>query len=110
MLHKHTFSGENSMTATYSVSKGEGKIADGITEIEAYAFEGKKKLMAITIPDGITEIGDCAFVGCESLTSITIPASVTKIGDNLFRYCKSLTAINFNGSEELLKCMKDSIE
>ena len=60
--------------------KGEVIIADGISLIEASAFEGRSGLTSVTIPDSVTSIESGAFAGCSSLEEITIPFVGTKAG------------------------------
>ncbi len=73
-------------------------IPQGITKINAYAFENCSSLTSITIPNSVTSIGEKAFCNCSSLTSITIPNSVTSIGRGAFSNCSSLTNITIPNS------------
>ena len=66
-------------------------IAEGVTSIGRYAFDGCTSLTSVTIPDSVTSIGNGAFRGCTSLASVTIPDSVTSIGAWTFCDCISLT-------------------
>ena len=52
----------------------------------------------LTIPDGVTAINAYAFEDSK-LTSITIPQSVTSIGYNAFEYCPSLERIDYLGTK-----------
>ncbi len=68
-------------------------IPDGITSINADAFEGASSLTSVIIPEGVTTIGHRAFRGCSGITAVTIPASVTSFGENVFEN-SGLTAVD----------------
>ena len=91
-----TVTGKNGGTSCFKSLSDEIEdviIADGITEIGAWAFENCTSLKSIVIPSSVTEIGEYAFWRCGSLESITIPDSVTKIGSFAFSECTSLESI-----------------
>ena len=47
-------------------------ISEGVTTIEANAFEGCTSLQSVTIPETVTSIGAGAFDGCTALTAIEV--------------------------------------
>lgn len=69
---------------------GKITIPDGVTEIEANAFNGRKQLTDVAIPNSITNIGNSAFKDCNALIKINIPDSVTKIGSRAFQGCDGI--------------------
>ena len=73
----------NGKAASYTVP-------DGVTMIEACAFEGCKDLTAITLPKSITNIRPYAFSGCAGLASITLPENVNEIGFFAFTGCDGI--------------------
>ena len=73
-------------------------IADGVTIIGSYAFQGCDNLASVTIPDSVTTIGENAFYGCSSLASVVIPDSVTTICREAFLGCTNLTSITIPAS------------
>jgi hypothetical protein len=99
-------------------------IPEGVTKIQADAFNDALALTSITIPASATSIGDYAFVNTDKLTSvtfagtspspsltigeyafagtpllasITIPERVTSIGVRAF-YATALTSVTFSGT------------
>lgn len=68
-------------------------LADGVTSIGGYAFNGCTSLTSISLPDGVTSIGNNAFNECYNLTSINLPDGVTSIGDNAFAQCALISII-----------------
>ena len=72
-------------------------IAEGVTSIGRYAFDGCS-LTSVTIPDSVTRIGNGAFHECTYLNSVTIPNSVTSIGEVAFYGCRSLTSVTIPDS------------
>ncbi len=109
---------------------------EGVTEIEASAFNGCTGITSVVIPgnvktvngfsnmtslksvefcEGVTTIASGAFNGCTSLTSITIPSSVTTIESRAFYNCTSLESITIPegvkwiGSEAFAQCSNLSI-
>lgn len=75
-----TISGTGAMKADGSWNQNarikEIFIADGVTNINQFAFAGCKNLTNVTIPNSITSIGNSAFADCIRLKSITIPNGV----------------------------------
>lgn len=72
--------------------KGEYIIPDGVKEIAAYAFEGCKNLISVSIPDSVVKISSCAFSGCISLGYINL-SNIKELGDKAFKDCVSLQNI-----------------
>lgn len=58
-------------------------IPEGVTKINAYAFE-ESKITSLTLPNSLKSIGTWAFGSCLDLVEVTIPKSVTSIGENAF--------------------------
>lgn len=75
-------------------------IMDGVTSIEAFAFQNCPNLTSVTIPDSVESIGFHAFAGCEKLPGIRIPKSVTSLDYSVFFGCKSLTSIEVDPENE----------
>lgn len=78
----------NGCTSLTSIS-----LPDGVTNIGSYAFY-HTSLKSISLPDGMMSIGECAFYGCTLLASISLPDGVTSIGSLAFYGCSSLTSIS----------------
>ena len=89
------FSKDKTTLVQYPAGKTETAYAipDGVTTIEAEAFTGCKKLMAVTFPVSVTAIGNLAFYMCTALKTITVPDGVTKIEDYTFNNCTALTKV-----------------
>lgn len=68
-------------------------VADGVTYIGDYAFEGCSTLTEIVLPKDLKTIGTSAFRRCTKLVNIDLPQKLTVIGDELFSGCESLTGI-----------------
>ncbi len=68
---------------------------DGITSINAYAFNGCAGFTSVTISDTVTYIGDYAFSGCTGLTHVTVGNDVTSIGISAFSGCTQLLSFTF---------------
>ena len=94
---RYSFGGDNRNTV-YRNRVQKIEIGNGVTNIEASAFDSCYSLTSITIPDSVTRISKRAFSKCSSLTSIIIPDSVTSIGDYVFCNCYSLTSITIPDS------------
>ena len=69
------------------------KIPDGITRIDAYAFDGQTQMTSFEIPETVTYIGECAFRGCTALTSIEMPDAVEYLGYSAFAGCTGLRSV-----------------
>ena len=68
-------------------------IPENVTEIDAYAFRGKK-IESVILPNGLQRIGHNAFEHCSELKTISIPESVVEIGDEAFIGCDGLADQN----------------
>lgn len=78
---------ENNTTITKVI------LSEGITYVEADAFNGCTNLMNITLPSTLTRIGTEAFRGCR-FSKVTIPDGVTAIGGNAFCGCGRLREVH----------------
>lgn len=65
-------------------------IADGVTEIPDFMFQGCKNLRSIKFPSSLVKIGNKSFANCESLLKITLPENLEEIGLGAFEGCTSL--------------------
>ena len=63
---------------------GTGAMLDFADDVRAPWYDDRVSIKSVTIADGVTNIGAYAFSGCTSLTSITIPDGVTSISDSAF--------------------------
>lgn len=114
---------EKSLECCPGGASGSVTVAEGIEQIDAYAFSGCEKITNITlpnslkimeeavfvsctglekiiIPEGTTTLSDWTFNGCHNLKEVTIPGSVTHIGDNQFSGCPvNLIVYGYKGTE-----------
>ena len=74
-----------------SMAEGLYSIPDGVTAIEAHAFNGCH-IKHVSLPDSVRSIGDYAFYECSTLMDISIgeDSCLEKIGCNAFWSCKQL--------------------
>lgn len=71
----------------------EVKIENGVTNIDAHAFEGCNQLERIDIPESVRVIGRYAFSACDNLKSVTLPEGVTIIDEGAFSSCFALRTV-----------------
>lgn len=99
-------------------------LEDGVTELDAGAFESDTGLASVRLSNALTKIGDRAFKFCyplstislpngletigasafahTGLTSLTLPNSVNRVGMQAFASCSSLkTAVLSSGMTEI---------
>lgn len=73
-------------------------VPEGVTCIEAQAFEDSLNLEKITLPESVVCIGEEAFMG-SGIKKINLPAGMLAIGENAFRYCDRLKEIKTEESK-----------
>lgn len=76
------------------------EIAEGITEIQDYAFASAFKLKSVKLPESLKKIGPDAFFHCTSLESIEIPKGIKTIDSFAFS-ASGLKSITIPESKEL---------
>lgn len=96
-------------TTLIKYTLGDLVIPDGITNIEAGAFE-YVKANTITIPDTVINIGNYAFRTAKDVTSVKIGKGCKTIEDDAFTYCRELVEIKFEGETETIgaRCFRGS--
>lgn len=73
------------------------EVDEGVIEIGAEAFKGRRALHSIKLPESLESIGFESFRGCGNLKSMEIPEKTVRIGESAFRDCtdmKTLTIKN----------------
>lgn len=73
-------------------------IGSGVEEIGSSAFQGTRKISAITIPNNVQRVGNACFSGATALTSVTIGTGLTELPDYCFAGCSKLSAITIPGN------------
>lgn len=66
------------------------EVDDGIKEISAEAFKGRRALQHIKLPDSLEAIGLESFRGCNNLKEMEIPENTIRIGESAFRDCTDM--------------------
>ncbi|MBR5479140.1 MAG: leucine-rich repeat protein [Clostridia bacterium] len=69
------------------VESAEYAVANGVRNIEPYAFYKNAHIQTVVIPSSVITIGEGAFASCLYLSKITIPYVTSKIGENAFSNC-----------------------
>ncbi len=92
-LEKDAFIIENGVLKKYQGPGGDVVIPEGVTIIDAGAFEFFHNLFSAALPDGVTSIGEEAFRWCSGLKSISLPESLISIGDQAFQGCDELSGV-----------------
>ena len=88
--------------AVLTSAVGEVRIAEGVTKIPGWMFDGNSRVTSVIVPEGVTEIGDYAFRGCTNLTSVTLPSTLKTLRDCVFQECPNLASIE-DKSGKILK-------
>lgn len=66
------------------------EVGEGIVEISAEAFKGRKALHYIQLPESLELIGMESFRGCSGLQEMIIPEKTGRIGESAFRDCTDM--------------------
>ncbi len=69
------------------------EVDEGIREISAEAFKGRRALHHIKLPETLEEIGQESFRGCTNLKEMVIPANAVRIGESAFRDCTDMKTL-----------------
>ncbi|GHU45926.1 hypothetical protein FACS1894120_1730 [Clostridia bacterium] len=68
-------------------------IGDGITAVQARAFENCTALTSVKLPPSVSDIGGSAFAGDKKLKTVSFPKGLQNIGDKGFQYT-ALSVLN----------------
>ncbi len=74
------------------------EVDEGIREISAEAFKGRRSLNYITLPESLETIGLESFRGCTGLKGMEIPEKTLKIGESAFRDCTSMKSLKIKNN------------
>ncbi|MBQ8288267.1 MAG: leucine-rich repeat protein [Clostridia bacterium] len=66
------------------------EVDEGIREISAEAFKGRRALHHIKLPETLESIGLESFRGCTNLKEMEIPEKTLRIGESAFRDCTDM--------------------
>ena len=69
------------------------EVNEGIREISAEAFKGRRQLRKILLPESLEQIGLESFRGCGNLEAMEIPERTRSIGESAFRDCTSMKTL-----------------
>ena len=119
---KILFNKDKTKLIAYPSAKGNIRIPDSVTSIDASFFYGQNltgvtigknvtiiddhafiwcnNLETVVLSDSVTHIGNGTFDGCDNLTSITIGKGVTTIEKDAFYSCDNLETVNYRGTQE----------
>jgi hypothetical protein len=92
-IDHHAFDGCSNLTNI--------ELSDGVTNINAGAFNQCKNLVLTKLPENLEFIQD-AFSNCEKLAITHIPKTVRTIMHNAFYGCTSLTSVTFKGTPSVM--------
>ncbi|MDY2720526.1 MAG: leucine-rich repeat protein [Candidatus Faecousia sp.] len=73
-------------------------VADGVTNIGAYAFAYMYKSAQLHLPNTLTTLRKAAFAYNKSLLEVVLPESLTEIGWAIFNYCEQMKKAVYPGS------------
>lgn len=78
-------------------------IADTVTDIGSYAFDGFPNLSRVQFGSGVSTIQINAFRGCTGLTQVRIPGNIAKISEGAFQDCTALTDLTLEEGVRYLR-------
>ena len=74
------------------------EVDEGIREISAEAFKGRRALHNIKLPESLESIGLESFRGCTNLKEMYIPENTVRIGESAFRDCTDMKKLNIKNN------------
>lgn len=73
-------------------------VDEGIREISAGAFKGRRALHNIRLPESLVSIGTESFRGCTNLESMEIPEMTIRIDESAFRDCTDMKTLKIKNN------------
>ncbi len=73
-------------------------VDEGIKEISAEAFKGRRALHNIKLPESLESIGFESFRGCTNLKEMEIPEKTLRIGESAFRDCTDMKKLKIKNN------------
>lgn len=89
--------------AQYAESIRTVTVADGVSQIGAFAFFKLPNLVAVNLADSVKEIGKYAFYGCKELVVLDLGNGVQTIGESVFEQCVALKQVRLPNSLKTLR-------
>lgn len=74
------------------------EVDEGISEISAEAFKGRRALHHIKLPESLESIGLESFRGCSNLKEMEIPEKTLRIGESAFRDCTDMKKLSIKNN------------
>ena len=74
------------------------EVDEGIIEISAEAFKGRRALNSIILPESLESIGTESFRGCINLKEMSIPEKTIRIGESAFRDCTDMKSLEIKNN------------
>lgn len=74
------------------------EVDEGIREISAEAFKGRRALHNIKLPESLESIGLESFRGCTNLKEMYIPENTVRIGESAFRDCTDMRKLKIKNN------------
>ena len=74
------------------------EVDEGIVEIGAEAFKGRRALHHIKLPETLLSIGLESFRGCTNLKEMVIPEKTKTIGESAFRDCTDMKKLKIKNN------------
>lgn len=74
------------------------EVDEGIREISAEAFKGRRALHHIKLPETLESIGLESFRGCTNLKEMEIPEKTLRIGESAFRDCTDMKKLKIKNN------------
>jgi hypothetical protein len=107
LVNGHLYSKNGEVFIRYDFTKTDTyfEIPDGVTTIEAYAFENCSSIKEIVIPDSVTSVGEEAFYMCKIKTA-TLPALAAIYVRNQFLENANVTSGESIEANAFFQCVR----